>query len=471
LTPSSGSLESHVREQVSVEPRAASTEKEAPLRAPSGRTSPVSALRVVGLSHRTAPLELRERFALDRASQKSALLRALEQGVAREALLLSTCNRVELYADGPFDVLGRFFAEATQAPPAELEKCLYRYEGTEALAHLFRVSASLDSLVLGEDQILNQVKSAYALAHETGTLGGLLHASFQAAIKAGKRIRRETKIGDHMLSVSSVAVDFVQKVFSDLASRSVLLLGAGDAARLALIHLRARGVTTVRVANRSLENARTLAQELGAEAVSLADLAAEVQRADVVITSVGAPAPLVTAPLVQKALKARHGRSIFFLDIAIPRDVEPAVEKLSGAFLYNMDDLQRIVQENYGKRLEDIDAAMRMVSEEVELFLGAERHRALAPLVSEVLARMDQTARAEVTATLERLGTLPPEARGEVEALAERIVRRLFHAPLTAIREDARTSDDAGAQRLLERVLAHLPESFPKLPEGPGASA
>jgi glutamyl-tRNA reductase len=433
--------------------------------APSHDVRPVSALRVVGLSHRSAPLELRERLALDKASSKSALQRALGTGVAREALLLSTCNRVELYADGTHEALASFFADATKTRPQEVEKHLYRHEGQDALAHLFRVAGSLDSLVLGEDQILNQVKAAYSLAQESGTLGGLLHAVFQAAIKAGKRIRRETKIGDRMLSVSSVAVDFVQKVFSDLSSRSVLLVGAGDAARLTLVHLRARGVASVRVANRSIDNARALAEELGAEAVPLEQLPAEVQRADVVITSVGAPQPLVTAPLVQAALRARRGRSIFFLDIAVPRDVEPAVEKLAGAFLYNIDDLQRIVQENYGKRLEDVDTAMAIVGNEVERYLGAERHRKLAPLVTTLLARIDGAARDEAKATLERLNGLPAEGRAEVEELAQRLARRLFHGPLTAIRDDARTHDDTATTRLLQRMIEGLERPTGKEPE------
>ncbi len=423
----------------------------------SARAPVVIDLRVVGLSHRSAPLEVREKFAVASGAQVDAQKRAVSIPGAREAVLLSTCNRVELYSDAPAEAIARFFAETAGRPLAEIEPVLYRHEGAEAVAHLFRVSASLDSLVLGEDQILAQVKGAYDAAAKAGTVAGTLHPVFQAAIKAGKRVRRETKIGERMLSVSSVAVDFVQKVFSDLTQRSVLLVGAGEAARLTLVHLRARGVATVRIANRSLENAKKLCEELGGEPVPMESLAEQLVKADVVLTSVGAAQPLVTAAAVAKAAKARRGRSLFFLDIAVPRDVEPAVEKLPGVFVYNLDDLQAIVRENYGKRKEDLDAAIGVVADEVERYLGRERHRRLGPLVAAVVERMEQTTAAEVAETLAALNGLSPEARAAIEQLGERLVKKLLHAPLTAIREEARSSDDDGPQRLLEKLLANLP--------------
>jgi glutamyl-tRNA reductase len=442
-----------------VEPESSpSLEKDSPAREAPRLDAPAE-LHVVGLSHRSAPLELREKFAVATGEQLEAHKRVVLAAGAREAVLLSTCNRVELYACASPAAMARFFAETAGRPLAEVEPILYRHEGAEAVRHLFRVTASLDSLVLGEDQILNQVKAAYDAAQQAGTVGEALHAVFQAAIKTGKRVRRETRIGERMLSVSSVAVDFVQKVFSDLSTRSVLLVGAGEAARLTLVHLRARGVASVRIANRSLENARKLAEELGGEALSMDSLPAELARADIVLTSVGAGQPIVTAAMVQKALKARRGRSLFFLDIAVPRDVEPAVEKLSGVFVYNLDDLQAIVRENYGKRHEDLDAALHVVGDELERYMGRERHRRLGPLVAAVVERMEQTTAEEVKATLDRLASLSPEARAEIEKLGERLVKKLLHAPLTAIRDEARSSDDDGPQRLLERLLANLPPS------------
>ncbi|MEZ0229655.1 MAG: glutamyl-tRNA reductase, partial [Planctomycetota bacterium] len=267
----------------------------------SARAAAVIDLRVVGLSHRSAPLEVREKFAVASGSLVEAQKRAVSIPGAREAVLLSTCNRVELYSDAPPEAMARFFAETAGRTLAEIEPVLYRHEGAEAVSHLFRVTASLDSLVLGEDQILAQVKGAYDAAAKAGTVAGNLHPLFQAAIKAGKRVRRETKIGERMLSVSSVAVDFVQKVFSDLSERSVLLVGAGEAARLTLVHLRARGVATVRIANRSIENAKKLCEELGGEPVSIESLPEQLVKADVVLTSVGAAQPIVTAAAVAKA--------------------------------------------------------------------------------------------------------------------------------------------------------------------------
>lgn len=438
------------------------TSKEPATRATSSRQQGEKAslpLRVVGLSHRSAPLEVREKFAVAAGGQLEAQKRAALVLGSREAVLLSTCNRVELYADGSVEALERFFCEVSGRPLAEIAPVLYRHEGAEAVAHLFRVAASLDSLVLGEDQILNQVKLAYDAAHEAGTVGDNLHATFQAAIKTGKRVRRETRIGERMLSVSSVAVDFVQKVFSDLSTHEVLLVGAGEAARLTLVHLRARGVAKIKIANRSLENARALCDELGGEAVPLESLTEQLTKVDIVLTSVGASQPLVTTAAVQKALKARRGRSLFFLDIAVPRDVEPSVEKLPGVFVYNLDDLQTIVRENYGKRVEDLDAALGVVADELERHLGRERHRRLGPLVAAVIERMEQTSAEEVRETLDALGPLTPEARAAIEKLGERLVRKLLHAPLTAIREEARATDDEGPQRLLERLLKNLPPS------------
>lgn len=431
----------------------------APPRSESGRLALPLALRVVGLSHRSAPLELREKFAVASDARLDAQRRAILGSGASEAVLLATCNRVELYACAPADALARFFAEVSGKPLKEIEPVLYRHEAADAVAHLFRVAASLDSLVLGEDQILNQVKAAYEAARKAGTVGGTLHPIFQAAIKTGKRVRRETKIGERMLSVSSVAVDFVQKVFSDLSTRSVLLVGAGEAARLTLVHLRARGVASVKIANRSVENAKKLCDELGGDPVGMETVPEHLGKVDIVLSSVGAGAPLITAAVVQKALRARHGRSLFFLDIAVPRDIEPAVEKLPGVFVYNLDDLQTVVRENYNKRHEDLDAALRVVSDEVERYLGRERHRRLGPLVAAVVERMEQSTAEEVAATLAAMKNLSPEARAEIEKLGERLVKKLLHAPLTAIREEARSVDDDGPQRLLERLLKNLPPS------------
>jgi glutamyl-tRNA reductase len=249
----------------------------------------------------------------------------------------------------------------------------------------------------------------------------------------------------------------VQKVFSDLSTRSVLLVGAGEAARLTLVHLRARGVATVKIANRSIENANKLCDELGGEPCSMESIPEQLGKVDVVLTSVGAAQPLITAQAVSKALKSRRGRSLFFLDIAVPRDVEPSVEKLPGVFVYNLDDLQAIVRENYGKRVEDLDAAMRVVADEVERYMGRERHRRLGPLVAAVIERMEKTTAEEVKETLGRLNGVSPETRAEVEKLGERLVKKLLHAPLTAIREEARAVDDEGPQRLLERLLQNLP--------------
>lgn len=417
-----------------------------------------SQLALVGVSHRSAPLGVRERFAFERDALPEALARLRSNGV-REALVLATCNRVEVYGAGDPLALDDVLAWAGSRngrgdARALVDLHAYRRAGPDALLHLFRVAASLDSLVVGEDQILAQVKQAYDAASREGSLGPILHAAFQGAMRAGKRVRRETRIGESKLSVSSVAIDFVERVFADLPTKSVLLIGAGDAARLTLVHLREKGVRTIRIANRSVENAQKLACELGGEAVAFDEIPAEVARADVVITSVGLAKPIVTAAIVARALRERRGRPIFLLDIAVPRDVDQDVEKLEGAFLYNLDDLQRIVRENYDRRTEDVAAATAIVADEVQRLAGRERHRALGPLVTAIVDRAERAARDEVDQLVARTPGLSPDVKAEVEKLAERLVRRVLHEPLSAIRREARSRDDDAVARLLQRIIS-----------------
>jgi glutamyl-tRNA reductase len=427
---------------------------------PAREVGPASeSFALVGLSHRSAPLGVRERFAFEREAIPEALERLRAAGVG-ERLVLATCNRVEIYgAGGPAKALDEVLAWAGSRngrgdASALVDLHAYRREGPDALLHLFRVAASLDSLVVGEDQILAQVKQAYDLASRAGALGPVLHAAFQGALRAGKRVRRETQIGETKLSVSSVAIDFVERIFADLPTKGVLLIGAGDAARLTLVHLREKGVGTIRIANRSVENAQRLAAELGGEAVPFEEIPAEVARADVVITSVGLPRPIVTAPIVSRALRERRGRPIFLLDIAVPRDVDPEVEKLEGAFLYNLDDLQRIVRENYERRTEDVSAATAIIADEVHRLAGRERHRALGPLVTAILDRAERAAREEVQDLVARSPDLTPDVRQALERMASRLVRRVLHEPLTAIRREARARDDDAVARLLARIIA-----------------
>ena len=308
-------------------------------------------LILVGLNHNSAPVKVRECLAPEDDDPRRMLAEALAMEGVREALLLATCNRVELLAVAEGDpetaalALGGWMCRGRGVPAGEIQRCLYAHQGKEAVRHLFRVGSSLDSLVVGEPQILGQLKQAYRRAAEAGTtravLNKLLHKTFQVA----KRVRTETNIGGAAVSVSYAAVELAKKIFDSLDGLEALLIGAGEMAELAAEHLKGQGVARIAVANRTLERAMDLARRFGGgPAYDLSQLPGALSEADIVITSTGSDRPLITHELARQALRKRRGRPVFFIDIAVPRDVEPKVADLDGAFVYDMDDLSQVVE-------------------------------------------------------------------------------------------------------------------------------
>ncbi|GIX46580.1 MAG: glutamyl-tRNA reductase [Candidatus Tectimicrobiota bacterium] len=396
---------------------------------------------VVGLSHKTAPVAVRERLAFPE-SQLHAPLQQFQDEAIAELVILSTCNRVELYLETPdpqaaFASCVRFLAAYHHLAPETFASYLYHLQEAEAVRHLFRVAASLDSMVVGEPQILGQVKAAYLAAQAAGRTGTVLSQLFARALGVGKAVRSETGISDHPVSVSYAAVELARRIFANLAQRTVLVLGAGDMAALTVRHLRAQGVQQVFVTSRTPARAARLAQELDAKAIPLEAFPAHLPQTDIVISSTSAPQPLIDRAMVQEAMRLRRGEPMFFIDIAVPRDVDPAVNTLENVFLYDIDDLQGVVEANRRQRQQAAAAAEDIVWREVRQFQQWLAARDLAPTITALRQRAELIRRAELERILPRLGHLDERQRRLVEALSSAIVNKLLHTPTVNLKRAA----------------------------------
>jgi glutamyl-tRNA reductase len=395
----------------------------------------VSDLVVVGLSHHTAPLALRERLAAPR-DQLPDILRALTGVVFEEAVMVSTCNRVELYGVA---------ADPTRASAAardhlkarsggeDVDPVIYVHRGADAVRHAFRVAASLDSMVVGEPQILGQFKEAYETATDTGTVGTLLGRCFTRAFAVAKRVRSETGIAEGTVSVSSIATSLAKKIFGELEGRRVLLLGAGEMGEAAGRSLAGSGARLA-VVNRSPEKAVALARDLGGTAIGYEQLAAELVSVDVVICSTSSPSYVLTHELMKGVVKARRHRPLFAIDIAVPRDVDPRVGNLENVFLYDVDDLQKVAQENLDARRKSADAAERIVEIEVSEFEVWRRSLELTPTIVALRKRIEEALRGELERTLPRLGPLDDKQRQALERMTSAMANKLLHGPLTQLK-------------------------------------
>jgi glutamyl-tRNA reductase len=401
-------------------------------------------LVLVGTSHHRAPVELREQIFVSAADNRELVERLA--GSDAEAVVLSTCNRTELYlvhADEE-TAQARAFAELTalaELSETEIAPALYTLTDEAAALHAFRVAAGLDSLVPGEAQILGQVRGAYELARAADTAGPVLHRLFRQALRVGRRVRTETAIGENPASISSAAAELAERVFGNLEGRRILILGAGKMSDLATVNLISRGVESVFVANRSLERAERLASRFGGRAVGLEEVEAELEHADVVVASTSARDFVLSADQVAGAMAKRRGRPIFFVDIAVPRDIDPAVNEIEGCYLYDVDDLERVVEESVAGRREEAVRAEAIVSEEAQRFRDWQLSLDVVPAIASLRAlaesiREDELARAEG-----RLGSLSPSQRRAVESLTAQIVNKLLHPPTVRMKEAAAAAD------------------------------
>ena len=432
----------------------------------------MSELLALGISHKTAPLELRERVAFTEGRAAGMIRELIEAPEVHEAAAISTCNRTELYLVAPDGVAAESLALGVLAReadirPTELVGHLYSLRGTEAAHHLFRVTAGLDSMIVGEAEIQGQVKRAYELALVEGATGPILNRLFRGALAAGKRARSETAVSEKGVSISSVAVELAQRTLGDLAQRRVLVIGAGETAELTARALMARGVQTVFIANRRYDRAIGLAQRFGGQAVRFDVLPAELEKADIVVSSTGSPHHIVEREGLAAVMKARAGRPLLLIDIAVPRDIDPAVADLDGVFLKDIDDLQRVVERRLSGREAEARRAESLLEHELERFrrwLGtldvvptiAALHERGEAIVQQVLAENDP-----------RWQSLGKADRERLEVAAATIVKRLLHEPtlrLKARGNDQRTYAYVQALRELFGLEAETRSAFETQP-------
>ena len=399
----------------------------------------MSEVFLVGLSHHSAPIAVREQVALSGEALKAALAELRRRGGVQEAMVISTCNRVEVYVVAEsVDPARRFFLD--RAPAADGH--LYERHGSDAVRHLFRVAASLDSMVLGEQQILGQVKEAYGVASAAASAGPFISRLCNRAFATAKRVRTETDIGRGASSVSQVAVELVAKIFGDLKNRAILLVGAGKMGALSAKALASLGADRVLVSNRSPERGLQLAEQVGGVARPWVDLPSLLVEADVVIVSTGAPSYVVTSELVHVAMKARRRRSICLIDLAVPRNVDPRCADLGEVYAYDMDDLQKVVQATKDARAGEALRAEAIVEAEVMAFAQERETRAALPVLAALRRRAEEIALAEAERTLAQVGgKLDDKGKKSVEAMARAIVNKLLHGPTARLKQAASNGD------------------------------
>ena len=417
----------------------------------------MSELFVVGLNHQTAPLDLREKLAVSKDALRPVFETLRARGLAEE-LVVSTCNRVEIYGSADTGPAAAEQARALLAERAgaDLDGMLYAHRGVDAVRHAFRVASSLDSMVVGEPQILGQVKEAYDLAQQEGAVGTLLGRCFTRAFAVAKRVRSETGIAEGTVSVSSIAVSLARKIFGELGGRRVMLLGAGEMGEAAARSLAGSGARLA-VLNRSPEKAERLAEECHGEAIPYEQLTAELVRSDIVITSTSSPKYVLTVDVMQGVTKARRMRPLFIIDIAVPRDVDPRVHDMGNVFLYDVDDLQQVAEENLRERKRSAEAAERIVEVEVAEFEAWRRSLELTPTIVALRKQFAEIVKAEIARTTPRLGELTPKQRKSLDKMASAMVNKLLHAPLTTLKKGA-GQPEGGALIEATRQLFDLDE-------------
>jgi glutamyl-tRNA reductase len=409
-------------------------------------------LALIGVNHKTAPIELRERLAISREDlPETTRALAATPGVL-ECMIVSTCNRVELLAavDSPNIDLAGFLHQRFGLDPELLAPHVYERYDRDAVSHLFRVAASLDSMVVGEPQILGQVKEAFAVARASGTVAGQLEHLLQSAFAAAKKVRSETEIGSNSVSIASVAVDMARKIFGSLAGRTVFLVGAGKMSELAARHLVQQGAGAILVSNRTQERARLMAEEFQGRVIPFEKLYDAASEADIVISSTGAPHPIFRREHGQAFLHRRRNRPMFFIDIAVPRDVDPAMGKLEGIFVYDIDDLQTVAASHMAERSREAGDAETLIAAEVERFHQRQRTVNVAPAIVALQRQGEEIRQSELRRVQARLGSLSAEQVAAVEALTRGLVNKFLHPPMQALKQAARENDSTRLDALCE---------------------
>ncbi len=420
-------------------------------------------LLITGLSHHTAPVEVREKLAFEEKTLPEALDRLCQRPGMVEGMILSTCNRVEVAVTAeeqcdPAESVDRFLAEARSVEPAWVSPYLYHYNGPDAIRHVFRVASSLDSMIVGEPQILGQLKNAYALAKERGSVNGYLDLVMTRAFNVAKRVRTETEIGSSAVSVSYAAVELARDIFGSLTGKRVLLVGAGKMAESAARHLRRAGVTEILVTNRTRSRADALAEEFHGRVIDYEEMTHALPDVDIVIASSGAPDFILTKDIMRSVINRRRNRPMFLIDIAVPRNVEPTVNTLDGVFVYDIDDLDRVVKTNLAERVNVAQEAEEIITEEVERMMLRLKTREVTPTIVSLQEQLEQVRMAEIERVRAKLGVLTPQQQEAIEAMTRGIINKIAHAPITEMRRKA--NDPEGIQ------LIHTIRKLFRLGEG-----
>jgi glutamyl-tRNA reductase len=403
-------------------------------------------LLLTGLNHRTAPVEVRERIAFEEHSLPAALASLRKCPGLIEGMILSTCNRVEIAAtlDDETDAGGAvesFLAESRSVERAWVVPYLYRYDGSDAIRHLFRVASSLDSMVVGEPQILGQLKSAYSLAKEHGAVSGFMDTLLTRAFSVAKRVRSETDIGENAVSVSYAAVELAREIFGSLEGKKIMIVGAGKMSELAARHLRRSGAGQILVTNRTHERALEMVELFDGKLVDYTRFLSALPEVDIVISSSAAPHYIIVREDMKKVLEARRNRPMFLIDIAVPRNIEPTVNELDNVFLYDIDDLQKVIETNLQGRMDSAEEAEAIVHEEVERMVARLKAREVAPTIVKLQDELERMRATEVARMRTKLGALTPEQEQAIEALTKSMINKIAHGPISEIRRQASLPD------------------------------
>ncbi len=401
---------------------------------------------VAGLNHKIADVDVREKLAFNGPRLEEGLKRFRELSEVHEAIILSTCNRVELYANvkdnkRAAEAVKTFLSEFHNINRSSLDTGLYIYDGVNAVRHIFRVASSLDSMVVGEPQILGQLKAAFELALSQKTTGILLNKLMKKAISVAKRVRTETRIAENAVSISFAAVELAKKIFTDLSKRVFMLLGAGEMAELAAKHLIGSGVREALVSNRTYERACDLAKEFGGKPVRFDEFIDEMAKADIVICSTGAPKYIVTKSQMQKVMKERKQRQVFLIDISVPRNLDPEINDLDNVYLYNVDDLQGVVDSNLFERKKEAEKAEKIIDEELETFLKWQAALDSVPTIIALREKAEEIKKEELDKLFHKITGMGEKEREAVEYMAAALINKMIHPPTAALKEDSEDKD------------------------------
>ncbi len=415
-------------------------------------------LVLLGINHRTAPVEVRERMNIPEAHLADAVSDLVHRPGIQEGMILSTCNRIEVIGSADENVevepiLRQFLADHHHCALQPFERYFYRHLQQDVISHLFRVASSLDSMILGEPQILGQMKQAFQIARKAGGLNGPLHEIVNQALAVARRVRRETALGTAAVSVSYAAVELAKKIFGGLEGKTIFVIGAGKMSELAAKHLLRSGASSILVANRTFERAQELAAAFHGTAIPYEELFDHINQADIVISSTGAPHFVITRAQAAKLLGARKGRPMFFVDIAVPRDIDPAVNELDNAFVYDIDDLAQVVEANKRQREREAVWAEEIVKEEVARMMKRLASREVVPTIVALEDRLNHIREGELERYRNRLGTLSPEQREAVDALTRGILNKILHGPITELKSGAGNPEHTALVRLIQKIF------------------